>query len=210
MEQPAPPISLLACIDNEEYILLPNSSSLVSVRIGDLDRIRSHSIRIIAPLTSDSATSTLQLEGIWLSKSANLFGADGSNERLQSSFEDEHDFEGTSHMLGSDTRMILNGAEDDKDPRAGTGNQTANPSHARKKIVEVITDSPGSMSSRNRGTRTGGADGLLAGVMGWEYLLGEMFGVDHVGIGIDGMCMVQDCIGGFGSPSGLGDVFFRR
>lgn len=51
---------------------------------------------------------------------------------------------------------------------------------------------------------------MLAGVMGWEYLLGEMFGADHVGIGVDGMCLTPDCIGGTGQPAGLGDVFFRR
>ena len=80
----------------------------------------------------------------------------------------------------------------------------------RKKILEVITDSPGSLSGRQRGRRTGGADGLLAGVMGWEYLLGEMFAADHVGIGVDGMCLTQNCVGGTGQPAGMGDVFFRR
>ena len=52
--------------------------------------------------------------------------------------------------------------------------------------------------------------GLLAGGMGWEYLLGEIFGADHVGVGVDGMGLTQDCIGGVCEPSGIGDVFFRR
>lgn len=80
----------------------------------------------------------------------------------------------------------------------------------RRKVLEVVTDSPGSFTRKQRSQRSGGADGLLAGVMGWEYLLGEMFGADHVGIGVDGMCLTQDCIGGTGSPAGMGDVFFRR
>ena len=80
----------------------------------------------------------------------------------------------------------------------------------RKKILEVITDVPGSFRAQHTGGRSGGADNVLAGVMGWEYLLGEMFGADHVGIGMDGMCLTQDCIGGVGFPAGLGDVFFRR
>jgi hypothetical protein len=46
--------------------------------------------------------------------------------------------------------------------------------------------------------------------MGWEYLLGEMFGSDHVTIGMYGMCLIQNCIGGAGSPIGLADVFFQR
>jgi hypothetical protein len=28
--------------------------------------------------------------------------------------------------------------------------------------------------------------------------------------GMDGMCLIQDCIGGTGSPVGLADVFFQR
>jgi hypothetical protein len=54
------------------------------------------------------------------------------------------------------------------------------------------------------------ASGILGGVMGWEYLIGEMFGSDHISIGMDGMCLMQDCIGGRGSPAGLADVFFQR
>jgi len=46
--------------------------------------------------------------------------------------------------------------------------------------------------------------------MGWEYLLGDMFESDHVMIGMDGMCLIPDCIGGRGSPAGLADVFFQR
>ena len=80
----------------------------------------------------------------------------------------------------------------------------------RKKILEVITDVPGSFRAQHTSGRSGGADNLLAGVMGWEYLLGEMFGADHVGIGMDGMCLTQDCVGGVGFPASLGDVFFRR
>ena len=80
----------------------------------------------------------------------------------------------------------------------------------RRKVVEIITDSPGSFTRKHVAHRTGGGDGLLAGVMGWEYLLGEMFGADHVCIGVDGMCLTQDCVGSNGFPAGIGDVFFRR
>ena len=85
-----------------------------------------------------------------------------------------------------------------------------NSEQKRKKIVEIVTDSPGSFTRKQQGKSGGGADGLMSGVMGWEYLLGEMFGADHVAIGVDGMCLTQDCIGGTGAPAGLGDVFFRR
>ena len=79
----------------------------------------------------------------------------------------------------------------------------------RKKVLEVITDSPGSFSGKRRGRRAGGADGLFAGVMAWDYLLGEMFGADHVSIVVEGICLTPDCKGGTGEPVGMGDVFFR-
>ena len=79
-----------------------------------------------------------------------------------------------------------------------------------RKMLEIVTDLPGSMTGRDRHKATGRTRAILGGVMGWEYLLGEMFGVDHVTVGMDGMCLIQDCVGGRGSPAGLADVFFQR
>lgn len=86
--------------------------------------------------------------------------------------------------------------------------QTKSPSPRR--MLEIVTDLPGSMAGKDRRKNAGTSRGILAGVMGWEYLLGEMFGSDHVTIGNDGMCLIPDCIGGRGSPAGLADVFFQR
>lgn len=83
-------------------------------------------------------------------------------------------------------------------------------SRPHRKMLEIVTDLPGSMAGRDRRKNTRLRGGILGGVVGWEYLLGEMFGVDHVTIGMDGMCLIQDCIGGKGSPAGLADVFFQR
>ena len=213
MDKPAPPVSLLARIDQEEYILLPNSSNLVSIRSNDLDPDIEHQIRIIAPMIDDSANGVVQFEGIWLSKAGKLLRVEGS--LLSEEFEDEDDLQAESEKIGEKHRLGLaaimsknqretaeNIADDEDEPPLAI--------ESRKKILEVITDSPGSLCGKHRRKRTGGSDGLLSGVMGWEYLLGEMFSVDHVGIGIDGMCLIQDCIGGVGAPSGMGDVFFRR
>lgn len=81
---------------------------------------------------------------------------------------------------------------------------------AKHKMLEIVTDLPASKAGKERGKNIGTTHGILGGVMGWEYLLGEMFGSDHVTIGMDGMCLIQDCIGGTGSPIGLADVFFQR
>ncbi|PVH89051.1 hypothetical protein DL98DRAFT_544096 [Cadophora sp. DSE1049] len=82
-------------------------------------------------------------------------------------------------------------------------------STTQRRMLEIVTDLPGSMAERDRQKNSDTSRGILGGVMGWEYLLGEMFGSDHVTIGNDGMCLIPDCIGGRGSPAGLADVFFQ-
>ena len=214
-EKPALPISLLVRVDSEEYVLLPNSSGPVSVCPNDLSKDEEHHIRITAPMTDDGGKGTFELEGLWLSKGGQLLRVQGS--LLGDEYADEDSLNAQNNQVGEKHRVGLeeilggkgtSGAKNAKD--AIVHNDLPTILQERKKLIEVITDSPGSFHSRHSGTRTGGADGLLAGVMGWEYLLGEMFDTDHVAIGVDGMCMTQDCIGGVGSPAGLGDVFFRR
>ena len=214
-EKPAPPISLLARVDQEEYILLPNASALVSVCSGRLAMDEEHHIRIVAPMTDDHGRGIVELEGLWLSKGGKLVRVDGS--LLSEEYANEDLFHAENDQVGERHRKGLNGLL--RENSQGNNVQAATSDEdeeipveiqGRKRILEVITDSPGSLSGRQRGRRAGGADGLLAGVMGWEYLLGEMFDADHVGIGVDGMCLTQNCIGGTGQPAGMGDVFFRR
>ncbi|KAL8938121.1 MAG: hypothetical protein Q9211_003365 [Gyalolechia sp. 1 TL-2023] len=212
--KPAHPISLLAKVDQEEYVLLPNASALVAICSGSLQRDREHNIRILAPMTDDHGKGVVQLEGIWLSKGGQFDGVDGAllygysdDEDLLSAQSDEV---GEKHRIG--LSKLLKGSGHG---RTGEAQELLKESEGfqdyrnRRKLLEVLTDTPGSSERRRHGTRTGGAHGLLAGVMGWEYLVGEMFGVDHVAIGVDGMCLTQNCIGGVGHPAGLGDIFFR-
>lgn len=213
-EKPAPPVSLLARIDDQEYILLPNSSSLVSILSDGLDTKREHHVRVVAPMTDDSGRGVVELDGLWLSKGGTLVKVAGS--LLSEDYVDEDLLEAENDQVGAKHQSGLSEIVQDansKSSRQEAGEDEEELSTMisdRKKILEVVTDSPGSFTGKHRGSRSGGADGLLAGVMGWEYLLGEMFGADHVGIGVDGMCLTQDCISGTGSPAGMGDVFFHR
>ena len=213
-EKPAPPISLLAQVDDQEFILLPNSSSLVSVRSNDLERSKEHRVRIIAPMIDDRGRGVIELEGLWLSKGGKLVKVAGSILGDEVIDEDllkaENDHVGEKHRVGLKELEDDGNNKSDREKLIDEEEQVLTAYQSRKKILEVITDAPGSYSGKQRGRRAGGADGLLAGVMGWDYLLGEMFGVDHVSIGADGMCLTQDCIGGTGQPAGIGDVFFRR
>ncbi|KAL8961647.1 MAG: hypothetical protein Q9193_001830 [Seirophora villosa] len=214
VQKPAPPVSLLARLDQEEYVLLPNASGLVAICSGSLQRDAEHSIRIVAPMTEDNGKGILQLEGIWLDKGAQfgriegtLLNDDYSDEDLLSA---ENDQVGGKHRAGL-TKLLKGSIRGVKgEPQAVLQeDEGIQDFRDRRKRLEIVTDTPGSHGRRRYSTRTGGADGLLAGVMGWDYLLGEMFGVDHVSIGIDGMCLTQDCIGGAGRPDGIGDIFFR-
>lgn len=212
--KPAHPISLLARVDQEEYVLLPNASALVAVCSGSLERDKEHNIRIIAPMTDDQGNGIVQLEGIWLSKGGQFERVEGTllndysgDEDLLSAQSDDVGekhrkgltrlLKGSGHGRTEEVQQILGKDEEYQDYRD------------RRKLLEILTDTPGSSGRKQHGTRTGGAHGLLAGVMAWEYLLGEMFSVDHVAIGVDGMCLTQNCIGGVGHPAGLGDIFFR-
>ena len=210
-EKPAPPISLLARVDGEDYIILQNASSLVSVCSNDLSREEEHRIRVAAPMTDDNGRGILELEGLWLSKGGQLLRVQGS--LLAEEYQDEDALSAENDQIGEKHRSglidILKGIKPDQKETI-VKEDLPTMLRDRKKILEVITDVPGSFRAQHTGGRSGGADNVLAGVMGWEYLLGEMFGADHVGIGMDGMCLTQDCIGGVGFPAGLGDVFFRR
>ncbi len=212
----APPVSLLVKVDDQEYILLPNSSSLVTVSSNSLDERTEHHVRVVAPMTDDHGLGVVELEGLWLSKGGKLAKVAGS--LLSEDYVNEDLLNAENDQVGERHRTGLNDIE--KDGTSKSGRQKASDiaeddessftDQDRKKLLEVITDSPGSLAGKQRGRRTGGTHGLLSGVMGWEYLLGEMFGADHVGIGVDGMCLTPDCIGGSGEPAGMGDVFFRR
>ena len=217
--QAAGPVSLLARIDQEEYVLLPNASKLVSVRFKDLDVRSSHDVRIIAPMTDINGEGAIEFEGIWLDRGGRLVRVPGSQLAIEVEEEDalhaENENIGEKHRLGlsrlhrgKPSHGQLAKSEETVDP--ASYDESGRGYGEERKVLEIMTDTPGSLGIANKSGRSGGGVGILGGVMGWEYLLGEMFSVDHVSLGIDGMCLTQSCIGGTGEPAALGDVFFRR
>ncbi|KAI9848609.1 MAG: hypothetical protein M1838_000481 [Thelocarpon superellum] len=85
--QPPAPISLLARVDQEEYILLPNATSLIAIRLNDLDPNNPHEIRVIAPMAGTLGDSILAVKGIWLDQGGQLLRLPGSP--LPAEFDDE-------------------------------------------------------------------------------------------------------------------------
>lgn len=209
----SPPISLLALVDDDEYVILPNATSLVTVRMKDMNPNHFHSVRIIAPMNDNGGIGIVQFDGLWLDKGGQLLPVEGSTADGHGEDEDdlgpESDEIGKKHRLGL-SNMLHRFNRDQTQKDGGHEEEEAIGPHKRRKLLEIITDTPAHLSGRKGSSRSGGSDGLLSGVMGWEYLLGEMFTVDHVCVGVEGMCLVHDCVGGTGTPNGMGDVFFRR
>lgn len=165
-------------------------------------------------MTDDGGRGVLELEGLWLSKGGKLLKVPGS--LLSEEYLEEDLFAAENDIVGEKHRNALKDIDERGGSRSALIDPEQNPDEAvaalrsRRKMLEVVTDSPGSLTRKESSKRSGGIDSLLSGVMGWDYLVGEMFGSRHVSIGVDDMCLTQDCIGGTGYPAGLGDVFFRR
>ncbi|APA12000.1 hypothetical protein sscle_08g067700 [Sclerotinia sclerotiorum 1980 UF-70] len=188
----AEPISLLTQVDDEEYVILPNATSLVAIRTKDLDPHSRHLIRIIAPMVGRDTVETFQFLGVWLDEGGQLIPVQDPMASTRNAQLHTKDI--ASEEFGFPISDL---------PLQNT---------PQRKMLEILTDLPGSMTGLDRRKHrisSNLATGILGGVMGWEYLTGEMFGSDHVTIGMDGMCLVQDCIGGRGTPAGLADVFFQ-
>jgi hypothetical protein len=168
-------------VDEDEYIVLPNATSIVTIRRGTLDKISPHNVRIIAPMVGSENVETIQVKGIWIDNGAELI----PDLHYQSSA----------------------GNSPSKDGQPGLFPEVRPSS---PKMLEVVTDLPGFTSGRERKKTVSSLRSILGGVMGWEYLVGDMFESDHVTIGMDGMCLIPNCIGGRGSPTGLADLFFQR
>lgn len=174
----AAPISILARVDDEEYIVLPNATSIVTICRQNLYRHARHEIRVVAPMNDADTVQTLQIEGLWIDDGGQLL------------------------PLGSDTDYsALDGALETKHGLSG---------RPLRKMLEVLTDLPGSVAGKENGRIRGLSRDALNGVLSWEYLIGDMFGADHATVGTEGMCLIQDCIGGNSSPVAIADIFFQR
>jgi hypothetical protein len=175
----APPISLLVKIDDDEYVVVRDAASFVSVRNRNLNPLEKHTIRVIAPMVQDGRGEILQVEGIYLDEDAQLIAPSAWSDILDSPAE-------SLSTSGQDKYL------------------------SNKKMIQIITDLPRFAESKSRENKGQPAHDILKGITGWDYLLGEIFDADHPSVGMEGMCLVPDCIGGKGFPATIADSFFRR
>lgn len=131
-------------------------------------------------MVGNDKPTTLQVEGVWIDEGAELIPY--------------------HHTLSDgEDRLAMDGSE-----------RTAGAAKFPPKTLEIVTDLTGGAVQRSTQKNKSNSRHLLGGVTGWEYLLGEMFGSDHVTISTEGMCLIPNCLGGRGSPAGLANVFFQR
>ena len=208
-ENPAPPVSLIAQVDHQVYVLLANATALVSISSGELDSVFEHHIRIIAPMTDDGGKGILQVEGLWLNHGGKLLRTEGSTLGKEYANEDardaQNDLVGERHRIGL-SDLIKGRSRTPEKVLKYDASDKMTVAEPRKKTLEILTDSPGGPSNRQNRS----LDNPVAGVIGWDCHLGEMFGVDHVLVASDGACLTKDCLGGSNQPVSIGDVFFRR
>ena len=216
---PASPISLLARIDGKEFSAVPKAAGHVAIRSSDLDPNMNHEVRVIAPMLDDD-TGVVQLGGLWVDRGGELVWPD----ELEDEDEDEEDAvdkDGLVNMVDKprllDFSWFVNTGRHKFNPifaeeafldiSGGDDVQAAQP---KRKLMEVITDTPGFVRPPNETSTHDTPEYLLSALQGWENQIAEMFGVDLVVTGTDGMCLVHDCVGGKGSPVGIAEAYFRR
>lgn len=206
-QKAAQPVSLLVRVDREGYVRLQDASGLVAVRQGDLDPASDHNIRVIAPGVDSNGEMVVELEGVWLSKGGRLASVNSSGVGLQAELPGGLQ---TTNAQGLRKGPQKNGADNElSDEFEGAKGQKPNTPRPTRKIVEVVTDTT-SIRQDSIADPPSGPGGLLSAILGWEYLVGEMFHADPVRISVPGMCVLSGCNGGQGQPATVSDVFFRR
>lgn len=198
----APPVSLLSRVDYGEYYHFPQSSKgLVAVSAAGLSPLEDHIIRIMA-LAVDGKTHThMQFEGLWLDKGGSLIPSPKQQEIIRPKA-----VSGGSSMLpdeiGQYSRQHLGPEKFPKERGSSLDErQSQHLPLVPRKTLEVVTDVPRATPNSNMS---------LAALRGWEEMIGDMFGVDHVRFMLDAMCLVSPCIGGSTKAASVKDAYFRR
>jgi hypothetical protein len=199
-----PPVSLMTRIVNGEYTYFHKcAKGLVAVTATALEPSEDHTIRVIAPGIDDEGRRAVEFEGLWLNTGASL----ASSPRTKRSVRPDMVSDALSVLSQKSpqySRQNL-GATGVKRFRSSglSDNGFQQPASAPRKTLEIVTDLP-----RTLGPQT--ENESLTALTGWEDLVGDMFGADHVHIALNGMCLTFPCIGGSSQSASVEDAFFRR
>jgi hypothetical protein len=196
----APPISLLSRLDYGEYHYFPQSGKgLVAVTAAGLSPSEDHIIRIIALAIDGETYTDIQFEGLWLDNGGSLVPSPEQQEIIRPKAASDG-ISVPQDKAGQYSRQHL-GTEQVPGDTGSSVRKSQHLSLLFRKTLEIVTDVPRATSFNNRS---------LGALQGWEEVIGDMYGVDHVRIMLDDMCLVSPCIGGSAQPASVKDAYFRR
>ena len=185
------------------------------VRIVSSLSLSSHHVRVIAPMLDQHPHNILQLNGIYVERWGKVNGQ--SRPAPLTSFFEKALTYGVQDLL---KWRATDSSDTDKPAHGNTGfsdnnNLLVTPLMAptiaapSRRLLEVVTDSPGFYLGSERAALGARAADIAAFVGAWEFQLGEMFSAAHTSTSVAGMCLIANCSGGMASPVGLGDAYFR-
>jgi hypothetical protein len=197
------PMSLVSQIDGDKYTWFRQAGKgLIAIAEASLDARKDHFIRIRTSAVGERCRG-LRFEGLWLNTGGHLIPSQGSEANgWQGLISDaapnlpNHSAQTFRQGLLTYTRQTISDGSLD-------GSRSQSSPAARRKVLEIMSDLPRSLPGHTDDER-------MKAVAGWEDLVGDMFGADHVSIAVDGICLSFPCPGGDAESVTSKDVFFRR
>lgn len=201
---PTGPVSLVSCIDHGEHRYFHRCGrGLVAVTAAPLEPSEDHIVRLVAPDIDGEAHEGMKFEGIWLNDGASLVSPQEKRWGTRRGI-----FPDVPQMLPNRSAQY-SGQSLKTDKVKGPGSNNLNDRGSQyspvfpPKTLETVTDVRRSLRVQNESES-------LPAIKGWEDLVGDMFGVNHVSIAVDGLCLTSPCISSPDQPVTVKDAFFRR
>ncbi len=208
--RPAFPIFLLSRIDNSEYQYFNRTGKeLVAIASGNLEPSKEHIIRIMSPNVNDKECAGIQFIGIWLNKGGMLV----SPQEWQMTTQPAMVSATASTLIDDFTRYPKDSGYSRQDLKMGKiqktrsrdldDNKSSNPFIFPQKTLEIVTDVPNTLRAQNLNSSQND-------LQGWEDMVGDLFGIDHVSIMLDRMCLTSPCMSTAAQPASIQETYFRR
>jgi hypothetical protein len=201
---PGPPTSLVSRIDfGESRYFRQSGRWLVAITTGVLDPMSDHIVRITASSIDEDLHEAMKFEGVWLNEGGSLISSQAKKDPTQprvildaASLKSNKTPQGLQQSY--DTSGMENARRENLSARA-----LWHPVMLPRKTLEIVSDVALTVPAWID------KSSLLA-LEGWQQLVGDMFGADHVTITMEGMCLTSPCINGAAQSATIKDAFFRR
>lgn len=208
--RPASPVSLLSRIDNSEYQYFNRTGrGLVAIATGNLEPSKEHVIRIISPRVDGEEYAGMQFTGIWLNNGGTLVSPQERQMTTQPATAPDATSAPTEDLTRYPKYSGYSRQYVEKDEIRNQRGRDLNDKKSQtsfmlpQKTLEIVTDVPHTLRAQN-------INSSRNVLQGWQDLVGELFGVDHVSIMLNRMCVTSPCIGAAAQLANIKDAFFRR